>query len=108
MFPESQWKPVEFRELRVGVGVTSTVGFDLRSPELGVLLRSNEMEFASVPEASIDEHRDSLACERDVGVAPPVEFEWMIHSKAEAPGVKCASDSQFGPGVAPPVGPHRG
>jgi hypothetical protein len=62
--------------------------------------------WASVPEASIDQHGDAGAGEEDVGAAPQTLDRSDVHAIAEPTSPERSSKRKFGTGVAPRLACH--
>ena len=65
--PEAQDLPAEVGKLRVDAGVALAVGGELRIPERAGL--AVVVVGVAVPEGAVDEDRELVAPERDVGLA---------------------------------------
>jgi hypothetical protein len=70
MFPDPDYLPAACLQPHIGIGVSHTVGFDLRAPELCIALRPGGMFGTAVPKTSVDEDGYSCAREDDIGDAP--------------------------------------
>jgi len=84
MFPDADRSPAVLGQAPICIRVSTTIGFDLVSPELGVLFRPRSMYWASVPEATIDKYGDLSLCKSKVSTTTQarnydyVHIEWHI------------------------------
>ncbi len=93
---------------RVDGAVTLNVASELRLPVVEVDLRLPSVLRASVPEAAIDEHCDSLSLEGDVGANPSAPgFDREVHPEPEPPSVQFAAERELGLGIPARAAPHR-
>jgi hypothetical protein len=97
VLPDVEREPAHLDEGTVGPSISTSVLLELRSPPFGVVFWRHVMLWASVPEASIHEHRQPCAGEREVGRAwhPSEDY-----TESDAPAVKFSPESPFGLGVA--------
>lgn len=84
MFPDANVEPSGFRQALPSVRVPLDVALDLRSPEFPIGPRNRLVLLAAVPEAPVNEDRDSRRAEHDVGGAP---------DRRQRPGVDPVSKS---------------
>jgi len=66
VLPYPDHRPPQFGQTPIGVAVAFKVGRDLCPPPLGVVLRPSPVDWATVPEAAVNEHGNSLSGEYDV------------------------------------------
>ena len=96
MLPYMDRLPPQVDQFRVLPSISSLIGSELLCPPISVVLRWDEMDSTSVPEAPVHEDGDSCAREREVGRA------WEL-AKAdtipESPTVKLPSERQLGAGI---------
>jgi len=94
----------------VDPAITCSIALDLRDPVVGIRARCVAMGRAAVPEAAIDEDRNSMTGEDDIRPDRPTlgQTQRKIDSKAQAAGMKCASERPLGTSIAPAVAPHHG
>lgn len=98
MLPNAYHYPSLLPEFHVGVGIPPTVRLDLISPPVCVLFRPRAVLRTAVPEAPVDEDRDSLAGEGDVGATTEVR-QGVVHAKAETAAVKQRPKRGLGGGI---------
>ena len=100
MLPEPHDGPTCASELLRRVAVALTVPLQLIAPLCGVGLRHRAMQRAAMPDASIDEDRDAMANEGDVGAGPQIG-EWLVvESKPKTASMKDQAKMSFGLDIA--------
>lgn len=67
VLPDSDDGPAELTERRIGAPISSDVCVELLAPPLRVVLRRCGVLRTAMPEAAVDEDRDLLFGEADVG-----------------------------------------
>ena len=107
VLPHSNNDPTGAAERLVIATVAVSVDSQLGLPPFPVRFREDSVIGAGVPEASVDEHGDTKARERDVDVAPWSTWRLMIDSEPEPSAVEFAPERELRPGVAAAVGSHR-
>jgi hypothetical protein len=91
MLPKSHDLPTSRSESFVGVGITPAIRFNLVSPEIDIALGPCPMFWATMPEATVDEHGNAGACKGHVCTAPrPVE-DGLVDAVPQAHGVQPAA-----------------
>lgn len=96
VFPDVDGFPPELDEFRVLSPIPPLIGSELLPPPVGVVLGRDAMVGTSMPEATVDEHGDSCAGERQVGRAgEPTEPDAVPESSP----VELPSESQLWTGI---------
>ena len=106
VLPDSYDKPSAFAQQLIGLPITPPITFDLRRPELRVCLRNRVMDWAPVPEASVDEHSYPRAREHDVGGSADLGYGPQRNTKTEAQSVQLLTQANLRLRVAAPIGLH--
>lgn len=107
VFPDSERQPALAEESGVSIPVSSLVAGDLLGPVPGVLTDSAPTVLRTpVPEASVDEDRDPLGREHEVGRAPQRGDGAAIHEVAQPEPVGRAANCKFGRGADAPLRLH--
>ena len=74
VLPDSDHEPTGGLQPSRGILVAATIGLEFLPPPLSIVPRHGSVLRAQMPEAAVDEHRNSLTGEDDVDPsAPPVE-----------------------------------
>jgi hypothetical protein len=99
VLPDSDHTPSFGFQSLVGVEVTSTVGFDLFAPEIGVGFGPRAMNGTTVPKATIDE--DGNVCFREGKIRPPSRSvqDWKIDSISESSSMQEMANPHLGSSV---------
>lgn len=107
MLPDSDDAPSELGKHPIGIQITLAVGRDLLTPPRSVGLRHSPVLWATVPEATIDEHRHSCTDEHEVGATTAQSLQrGPIDSIPQSPAPQLASECQFRRSVASPLVLH--
>ena len=61
---------------------------------------------ATVPEAAVDEDRDLLLGENQIGLSTQVEFRPAVHAVPQTQGVHGRTKGKLAAGILPGLGPH--
>jgi len=97
VLPTAEDEPSVSSELFVNSSIALSVGGELWPPILNIRFRSSTVNFASVPEASIDKDRDSPTCEDCVRTdQQAASTDPNVLAKSKAPSVERRADSQLG------------
>lgn len=84
MLPYTNDHPAGSPQNLVGLEVSSSVGQDLRSPELGVGLGPRPVDRASMPEAAVYENGDPSVRKEQIGLSTQAGQWNSVDSVAEA------------------------
>lgn len=107
VLPESQHTPSKRLETLHGVEVTLPVCFELCPPPICIGLWPSGVSRAAVPEATVNEHRNSGLGEGQIRAATGL-WERPVHTKPESASMHGRPDRQFAPGIAPLGAAHSG
>ena len=95
------------REGDIVAAIASDIPVELLTPPLAVGLGCLTMQRTAVPEASVDEHRDTSTCEDDIGSHEHrVNHEAEVLAEPEPAGVQDRPETELGSGVRSAVGLH--
>lgn len=100
VFPSPQYCPARRGEQAVSVGVPGLVSGQLVRPERGVCGGAAPVLRASMPEAAVDEHRDSCGSEDDVRTAAQSGQWGPINPVPQPRCMQEAADRQLGGRIA--------
>lgn len=100
MLPETRYSPAGFAETCSGFDISRNCSRQLRSPVPLVRLDFVPVLRARVPEAAIDEHRDPMPREHNVGRAPIGGNRPYCHPVPKARGMQTPPHGEFRAGVA--------
>jgi hypothetical protein len=106
MLPDSDNKPASLAKTGVCVGIARSIALHLLRPVSSVSLRREVMLRATVPKAAIQEDRNPLPGEHDVGGPPQLLKRWCADTKTEAPSVQLGPERSFRRSVAGASGAH--
>jgi hypothetical protein len=84
VLPESKYRPTCRLKHRIGVSITRDVGDDLGVPVPDVGLRLHVVSGASMPETTVNEHRDAFTPENQVG-RPTKPPQWALAHSVPQP-----------------------
>lgn len=97
VLPDSDDQPACCGQPRVGISVAFAIPLDLAWPVPLVCMRgSRSVLWASVPEATVNEHSDLCRTKHDVGRSSQFRKRTGVDSVSEPAGVKQASQLQLG------------
>lgn len=96
VFPDMYRLPSELRQLVILASITSDVLLKLASPPSRVVLRSGSMLRATVPEATVDEHRDPSSSKGHIGGSRHTP---QVHPVPEAELVQLTPKRKFDCGI---------
>lgn len=104
MLPNDQGQPSGALDLTNGVRVSVLDGFELDFPPLPVRPWHGEVLRAAMPEAAVDENRDSRSTEEYVGSPSPRDARWSrVHQEAQPQGVQGTAQFDLWSRIAPSV-----
>ena len=96
VFPHSDDRPTRLGERCVGRPISSHVRLELLRPPLLVRLREGCVLRATMPETAVDEHRDPLAREGDIGPRSTQSRDTQVDPVAETAAVELPAQSHLG------------
>jgi hypothetical protein len=103
VLPEAKDDPASFFEGPCRVGVAFPVPRELRKPVVGVCDRSGTVRGTSVPEATVEVHRDASSGEHDVGARSQTQERRDVDTVTEAAAMKFTAHAELEGGVAATV-----
>lgn len=106
MLPDAQHPPPRSTQPAIGVCIAQSIGLDLCPPIRGVGLWPGPMLGTPVPEAAIDEDRNTSAGEEDVCAPSKARQGLAIDPKPESATMQQRTDGQLRPGVTRAVRSH--
>jgi len=95
VLPEPQDQPSSLGEPAVGIGVTLTIGLELRRPPRAVGSRVSLMDGAGMPEAAIDVDGDPLSGKHHICAAPHTRNRGQVDSVAQSSSMQCGSQREL-------------
>jgi hypothetical protein len=108
VLPNAQNFPAAQGECRFGAQIARDIRLQLRLPICPVGPRQGSVLWAPVPEAPVDEDRDTIAREDNVGSrSDPGFHNGVVDPKPSTTRVKLAAKKPLGKRVAATVGSHR-
>jgi hypothetical protein len=87
VLPNPDHGPPGNAETLIGISVSLLICANLLAPELGVVFGPGGVFGASVPEATVDEHRDAGSSEDDVGSASFAGQHRLVDSVSKSTSV---------------------
>lgn len=108
VLPEPEHSPSLCLQQSRRVRIALSVGLELRSPPVCVVLRRNRMGGATVPEATVDEDGHLGAWECDVDGPSGTSGNGELDAIAQSHREEFASKGQLRRSVAPGLGDHPG
>src|SRR5688572_28127399 len=106
MLPDAYRKPTVSGEFHVSLTIAASIGLDLGLPQVSVRLGPRRVFLATVPEAPVNEHRNSRAEEHDVRLPSQRRNGPDVDTEAEAVLVQRGSESSFRCCVSPRLALH--
>ena len=106
VFPEPAHDPARRSEIAIVASVAFDVGPELRAPPFPVRLWSRGVLRARVPEATVQEHRDTLTAEHDVRAGSRHPRNRQVDAVPQPFGVEQTLNSDFERRVPPWRVPH--
>src|SRR5438270_7435431 len=106
MLPNPEYGPSRRLEDAIGLGIPLPVRAQLGLPELGVRHRSRVVQRATVPEAAVHEHRETLPPKDKVRLAAHAFDRSRIDRIAETNAVDGGPQCQFGRGMPASTAVH--
>lgn len=100
MLPDTGYDPAHLPKPSISVAVPFCIAQDLGPPPLGVGLWPRGVMWASVPEASVNEHCESVAREDDVASSPQ-PWQRVIDTVPMTSPVESLTQGKLTGGVAP-------
>jgi len=96
VFPYTNHGPANLFQLDIGIGISSPVGFDLLQPKLRIALGPARVFRTTMPETTIDEHRNFELGKSQIS-DPTRPFQHLvIDSISQSQPMQSFSQSHFG------------
>jgi hypothetical protein len=99
--PEAQDQPPSIRQRFIVAPIACDVRRDLGAPPFGVPLRLRGVQGTPVPEAAVDEDRDSQILEDDVWTHPRDPRDCRVNAVAEPASMEGAAKAHLVIGIPP-------
>jgi hypothetical protein len=107
VLPEAEDDPASLFEGLCRLGVAFLVPRELRKPVVGVCDRSDAVRGTSVPEATIEVHRDTSSGEHDVGARSQTQERRDVDPVTESAAMELTTHAELKGGVAATIRSHR-
>lgn len=95
VLPEPKNRPPQLQQMTIGVPVALDIPTEFGLPPIGIVLRSDPVLRATVPEASIHEDGDSRRAEEEICASSRHIWQRRIDSVTEPAAVQLSAQREF-------------